>query len=30
VAMPLFPFDVRRPASTIQGRGAAPAAEPII
>ena len=26
VALPLFPFDVHRPASTIQGRGATQAA----
>ena len=30
VALPLFPFVVHRPASTIQARGAAAAAESII
>ena len=30
VALPLFPFDVHRPASTIQARGTAAAEEAII
>jgi hypothetical protein len=30
VALPLFPFDVRRPASTIHGRAAVRAARPTI